>query len=232
MDTIEKVKEIITADPKLAPAWDVISATIEQERIVGIKAKTEANNEAKNLRERLHALEGIVKAEIGEVPDIAQAIKELKVKATSSKDKDADKSALLTELENYQKQANETRKKLDELQGTLESERQQKRRASLTTELTKALADKIYSPDLAIEGLLARGVAGIDADGKMYIELKDAKHALDEKGITALLESGLVDRKVTQRSGAGGSPAGGQNGALSDADKLARLKTLAGQKPY
>jgi len=251
--SLEEMKTALEAVEGGSDIYTSVLELVDAEKTRGIKAKNAANNEAKNLRDQMKALEPFKNAfsELGFDPDehddVITFVSSLKGKLETPPNNgggggDGGGNGQPTkEMIELQKQMKKMQKQLEETTTNFTAEKEkndslikaQNNRKMTDVLLGKFKNDKgdfkIHAPDLVVKNLIADGQVKLNDDGNVIFAGPDD----DELSIDEGIEKFLGERKdLLRNTQNGGSGSSGSDGGGYDAnDPQARLKRLrAAQK--
>lgn len=229
-----------------------INNLIESEKEYGKKSKSEANREAKNLRDRLQATEakytkvanGLKELGIEDIdsPDIdiedffkstGELVK--KVKSGKNTDDDLIKSSpafkeIQGQFKKIQKAHEDTQKALDEERKKAQELQNRNIQNTLKSKLQKALTDDsgksiMRGADLVIDNLIMTNKVKLKDDNETVIFVKGDDEIDFTEGLTSLKKERADLLINTQHPGGESTGKGGSNtGPKTDSDRLKELR--------
>lgn len=217
MPSLEDAIKVLEGQDNGSELAEAVHTAIADERAKGQEARTKANNEAKNLRDRLKATEPLSKAlstlgfdPDGEVSDPLEFADTLQATLDQARKGELPDGYDITKHPDYRKLQRDSQKALDTLK-EVTTERDglltERNRGTIRTALNKALRDDkgneiLYATDKVINELILTNRVGLSEDGAVVFTGKDGEIDFDT-GLKAVLDENKSLARNPQRPGGG-----------------------------
>jgi len=242
MPSLEDAIKVLEGQENGSDLVGVVNSAIEAERNKGLEARTKANNEAKNLRDRLKATEPLSKAlgVLGFDPEaddadpleFADTIQATIDKAKKGELPDGYDITKHPDYRKLQRDAQKAAEQLNEVTTERDGLLTERNRGKIRNALNKALRDEngnevLYATGAVIDNLILTNRVGLSECGEVVFASNDGEEIDFDTGLRAVLDENKSALRNPQRPGGGSG--GGHDvdpSKQTPADRIEHLRKI------